>query len=53
MQTIAHRNESRYVSEDFARSIDVHEEGGTIQGVLWALAIMAPFYVVVYWILML
>jgi hypothetical protein len=52
MQTVAHEDGLRHVSEiEDARSIDWETNERTIEGVLWALAIMAPIYVVIMWIL--
>jgi len=53
MQTVAHGNGLRRVSEiEDVRSIDGETDERTIEGVLWALAIMVPIYAVIAWILL-
>ncbi|HEY2815673.1 MAG TPA: hypothetical protein VGK44_00925 [Casimicrobiaceae bacterium] len=50
MQTVAHGDGLRRVPEiEDARSINWETNERTIEGVLWALAIMAPVYVVIAW----
>jgi hypothetical protein len=53
MQAIAHENELQRISEiKIVQSIDLEEtDGGIIKGLLWALAIMVPIYVGIYWTL--
>ena len=54
MQTAAHEGELRRIQEviEEAGSLDRDTDGGTIKGVLWALAIMGPIYAVILWVLM-
>ena len=52
MQTVAHGNGLRRVSEiEDVRPVDWETDERTIEGVLWALAIMVPIYAVIAWIL--
>ena len=54
MQTVAHKGEFRRIREviEEAGSFDRENDGGTIKGILWALAIVVPIYAVILWVLM-
>ena len=52
MQTIARRDRSRGSETEEARSMGVETDGGTIEGILWALVILVPIYTAIIWILM-
>ena len=49
MQTVAQRDELRGV--EYASLIDRETDSGTIEGVLWSLAIMMPIYAGIAWFL--